>query len=108
MQSNTIEQSCGAEAAVDALAHQQSAAVPTHSKGTKPSNTVPSTSINQPTTLILRTGIDSLYLSYRGEMHDDTAIRLSELKTLAQSDKDSDAALAQFRSGDQLLEVLGH
>ncbi|MBL4571865.1 MAG: hypothetical protein JKY86_02180 [Gammaproteobacteria bacterium] len=77
-------------------------------KGTKPSNTVPPTSINQSSTRILRTGVDSLYLSYQGDMHADAAIRLSELKHLAQSDKGSDAVLAQFKVGDQLLEVLGH
>jgi hypothetical protein len=77
-------------------------------KGTKPSNTVPSTSIKHSTTQLLRTGIDSLYLSYRGEMHDDADIRLTTLKRLAQSEKDSDQALAQIRLGDRLFEVLGH
>lgn len=76
--------------------------------GTKPSNTVPSTSINNSNTRILRTGVDSLYVSYRGEMHDDASVRLNELKRLAQSDRDSDEALAQYKAGDQLLEVLGH
>jgi len=41
-------------------------------------------------------------------MHDDTAIRLSELKRLAQSYKDSNSSLAQFSVGDQLLAVLGN
>jgi hypothetical protein len=77
-------------------------------QGTKPSNTVPPTSINQSNTRILRTGVDGLYLSYQGEMHGDAAIRLSELKQLAQSDKGSDSVLAQFKVGEQLLEVLGH
>lgn len=76
--------------------------------GTKSSNTVPPTSINQTTTKILRTGIDSLYLSYRGQMHEETSAKLSKLKSLAQSDIESRSALAQFKVGDQLLEVLGH
>lgn len=76
--------------------------------GTKSSNTVPPTSINQSNTRILRTGVDSLYLSYHGDMHGDAAIRLAKLKQLAQSEKGSESVLAQFKAGDQLLEVLGH
>lgn len=90
-----------------APAQQEPAALGDDS-GTKPSNTVPPTSINQSNTRILRTGVDSLYLSYQGDMHGDASIRLSELKQLAQSDKGSDAVLAQFKVGGQLLEVLGH
>lgn len=54
-------------------------------KGTSSSNTVPSTCINQYNTKILRNGIDSLYLSYQGELSDEGSIKLSELKKLVQS-----------------------
>jgi hypothetical protein len=109
MPSDKYEHTYGdGEVAVDALAHHQPVDISTNTKGTKPSNTVPPTSINNSNTKILRTGIDSLYLSYQGEMHDDAAIRLAELKRLAQSEQDSNSALAQFKVGDQILEVLGH
>jgi len=91
-----------------AVPAQQERAAHGDDLGTKPSNTVPPTSINQSNTRILRTGVDSLYLSYQGDMHEDASIRLSELKQLAQSNKGSDSVLAQFKVGDQLLEVLGH
>ncbi|MBL4573118.1 MAG: hypothetical protein JKY86_08595 [Gammaproteobacteria bacterium] len=91
-----------------AVPAQQERAAHGDDLGTKPSNTVPSTSINHSTTQILRSGVDSLYLSYRGEMHPAMAIKLTALKRLAQSDQDSKSAIAQLPVGDQILEVLGH
>ncbi len=50
------------------------------SKGTPSSNTVPSNCNNQYKTKILRNGIDSLYLSYQGELSQEGSIKLTELK----------------------------
>lgn len=77
-------------------------------KGTKSSNTVPSTCIKQPHTRLLRTGIDSLYLTYRGELYPDSAIKLRKLKELAQADRDSDQHLAQYPIGKHTFEVGGN
>lgn len=74
-------------------------------KGTQSSNTVPSTCINTYNTQILRTGIDSLYLSYQGELSEESSIRLDELKNLAQSDDPSRQALAQIELHEQLFQV---
>ncbi|MDP3517166.1 MAG: hypothetical protein Q8S94_08360 [Pseudohongiella sp.] len=76
--------------------------------GTESSNTVPSTSIEQPNTKLLRVGIDSLYLTYRGELYHESAIKLRKLKELAQADKDSDQHLAQYPIGDHSFEVGGN
>jgi len=74
-------------------------------KGTQSSNTVPSTCINTYNTQILRTGIDSLYLSYQGDLSEESSIRLDELKKLAQSDDPSRQALAQIELNQQLFQV---
>lgn len=89
-------------------AQQDRSALESTPLGTKSSNTVPSTSITHSATQVLRTGIDSLYLTYRGEMSQETAIRLEELKELARSERGSDISLAQFSAGYQLLEVRGN
>jgi len=73
--------------------------------GTQSSNTVPSTSINGYKTKILRTGIDSLYLSYRGDLLEESSIRLIELKKLAQSNDPNTVSLAQIALNDHIFEV---
>jgi hypothetical protein len=74
-------------------------------EGTRPSNTVPSTSINGYNTKILRTGIDSLYLSYQGDLTQESSIRLTELKKLAQSDDPHTVSLAQIALDNHIFEV---
>ncbi len=74
-------------------------------EGTKSSNTVPSNCINDSNTKILRTGIDSLYLSYQGELFEESSIRLNALKELAQSKNPDKVALAQFPVYDHLFDV---
>ncbi|PHS31147.1 MAG: replication initiation factor [Methylophaga sp.] len=74
-------------------------------KGTQSSNTVPSTSIDSYNTKILRTGIDSLYLSYQGDLIEETAIRLTELKKMAQSPDPRITALAQIDINNHIFEV---
>lgn len=73
-------------------------------KGTQPSNTVPSNDkINK--FKPLRFGIDSLYLSYRGQLVENWDIKLSELKEIAQSDDEAEQALAQVGIGTHIFEV---
>jgi hypothetical protein len=76
-----------------------------NNQGTQSSNTVPSTSINTYNTKILRTGIDSLYLSYQGELSVESSIRLTELKKLAQSNDPSTVSLAQIALNNHIFEV---
>ncbi|WP_341232330.1 hypothetical protein [uncultured Methylophaga sp.] len=76
-----------------------------HCQGTQSSNTVPSNCINTSQTKILRVGIDSLYLSYQGELFEDKSIRLNQLKKLAQSNKETDIPLAQENIKGHLFEV---
>ncbi len=75
------------------------------SMGTQSSNTVPSTSINTYNTKILRTGIDSLYLSYQGDLSEESSIRLTELKKLAQSNDPNTVSLAQIALNNHIFEV---
>lgn len=74
-------------------------------KGTQSSNTVPSTCINKYNTQILRVGIDSLYLSFQGELSEESSIRLTELKKLAQSDFPEQESLAQITINEKLFRV---
>lgn len=75
------------------------------SQGTPSSNTVPSNCINQCNTKILRSGIDSLYLSYQGEFLVESSIKLTELKKLAQSSDPHNVALAQYNKFDHVFDV---
>lgn len=53
----------------------------------------------------LRWGVDSLYLSYTGELFPDVLTRLNALKQLAQSSEDNDKALAQYPIEGHVFEV---
>lgn len=53
----------------------------------------------------LRWGVDSLYLTYTGELFPEVLTRLKALKTLAQSAEDNDIALAQYPIGGHVFEV---
>lgn len=75
------------------------------SKGTPSSNTVPSNSISQCNTKILRSGIDSLYLSYKGDLFVESSIKLTELKKLAQSCDPRNVALAQYKKIGHIFDV---
>ena len=52
----------------------------------------------------LRWGVDSLYLSYPGQLSEAVDTELRELKKLAQS-RDDLAAKAQYKLGDYVFEV---
>jgi hypothetical protein len=73
-------------------------------QGTPSSNTVPSKYNSDP--FILRFGIDSLYLSYQGELSEEGENKLSDLKDLAQSENPKEQDKAQLSIGDHLFEVL--
>ncbi|HSI96510.1 MAG: replication initiation factor [Methylophilaceae bacterium] len=53
----------------------------------------------------LRWGIDSLYLSFPGELFSSQETRIIELKKLAQADHIKDQAFAQLELGGHLFEV---
>jgi len=63
----------------DALHQSESSA-----QGTPPSNTVPYNCNSTEYFKLLRFGVDSLYLSYQGELFPEVKERLTKLKQLAQ------------------------
>ena len=69
-----------------------------------PSNTATNNSINGEVKF-LRWGVDSLYLSYQGELHPEINEQLIQLKRQAQSDRQLDQAKAQIKVGEHLFEV---
>jgi hypothetical protein len=70
--------------------------------GAPPSNTAPDNC--NPGPYLLRWGIDSLYLSYPGQLSDERDAELRSLKALAQG-KPYEAAKAQLALGDHIFEV---
>ena len=69
-------------------------------EGVPPSNRTPSNP-----TRILRCGIDSLFVSFQGELHPPILEELSRLKELAQSDISSEQAKAQITIGEHVFIV---
>ena len=53
----------------------------------------------------LRWGVDSLYVSFTGELHPQQESRLEHLKKLAQSDQPDQQALSQLQIENHLFEV---
>lgn len=74
------------------------------SEGTQSCNTVPSND-NPNLFKPLRFGIDSLYLSYHGQLTQHWDGKLDELKTQAQSEDEAEQAQAQVKIGSHLFEV---
>lgn len=70
-----------------------------------PSNTATNNSNNINLIKFLRFGVDSLYLSYQGEIFESVDEKLSKLKLLARSDNQGQQAKAQYKIGDHLFEV---
>lgn len=103
---NTSEDSRRVEHGRATRGHDQSLA--DCEKGTQSSNTVPPTSINNTPTLLLRSSIDSLYVTYQGDLFPSMSERLSRLKRMAQSKLDSEESLAQITLGKHLFEVKGN
>lgn len=73
-------------------------------KGTSPSNTVPYNS-NSDYFKLLRFGVDSLYLSYNGDLLPEVQERLTKLKQLAQNPEVDQQALAQYAIAGHIFEV---
>lgn len=76
-----------------------------HSVGAAPSNTAPCNSNLGCPTQILRSGIDSLYLSYAGDITEETALRLKTLKDLARCKEPQDKKLAQYEAEGHIFET---
>ena len=74
-------------------------------EGAPPSNTAPPNCISGESTRILRCDVDSLYLSYPGDLAEDWDQKLRALKLLAQSPEAVEAAQAQLAIGEHLFEV---
>lgn len=74
-------------------------------QGAPPSNTAPSNPDSGPPVRILRCGLDSLYLSYPGELSPDKARQLDKLKATAQSDNPASVCNAQIAIADHVFMV---
>ncbi|PSJ18145.1 replication initiation factor [Nitrosomonas supralitoralis] len=74
-------------------------------QGTPPSNTVPY-NCNTDYFKLLRFGIDSLYLSYQGELFPEVKERLTKLKQLAQHPEADQQAQAQYAIAGHIFEVM--
>lgn len=72
-------------------------------KGATPSNTAPHSC--RPVERILRWGVDSLYLSFPGKLHEETEAKLIRLKEKAQSPDPREKAQAQWVVGEHAFEV---
>lgn len=71
-----------------------------------PSNTAINNSNNETGGLkFLRFGVDSLYLSYQGDLYPDVNERLKALKAIAQAETSHEQAMAQYAVGEHLFEV---
>ncbi|MER2514470.1 MAG: replication initiation factor [Nitrosomonas ureae] len=81
----------------------QEAAAPAF-EGAPPSNTAPY-NCNDGYFKALRWGVDSLYLSYPGELSRESDASLKELKLLAQSTEPGEVAKAQLALGNHVFEV---
>lgn len=73
-------------------------------EGAPPSNTAPY-NCNEGYFKALRWGVDSLYLSYPGELSRESDARLKALKELAQSSAPGEIAKAQLPLGSHIFEV---
>lgn len=76
-------------------------------QGASPSNTAPHNSNNKlPDGFkLLRLAVDSLYLSYPGDLHPKVLARLIDLKGKAQSPHLEEQARAQYVAGNHIFEV---
>ena len=69
-----------------------------------PSNTATNNS-NNIEIKFLRWGVDSLYLSYQGNLYEEIDAKLKSLKEVAQSERQYQQAKAQYIIGDHIFEV---
>ena len=78
-----------------------------HSSGAPPSNTAPYNCIDPNLTKILRCSIDSLYLSYSGNLYEKWNKKFQLLKIMAQSEDEMEKSQAQVALGRHLFELMG-
>ena len=76
-------------------------------EGPLPSNRGPSNSKSENFTPLLF-GVDSLYLSFPGDLSVEWEQQLEHLKLLAQSESEKEQAQAQLKIGEHLFEVSDH
>jgi len=74
--------------------------------GAPPSNTAPQNCIWTDDLAILRSGVDTLQLGYRGELLGEAEARLVELKKLAQAENKGEQGFAQWELDGELFSVL--
>jgi len=79
----------------------------TAAEGALPSNRAPSNSNPEKITPLLF-GVDSLYLSFPGDLSEAWERQFEHLKLLAQSESEKEQALAQLKVGEHLFEVSDH
>jgi len=91
-----------ADSAADGDSHGAEARV----RGAPPSNTAPYNCNWTDDYVFLRRGVDTLQLSYRGEMTDEWITRLTELKRLAQSPNRAEKTYAQANIAGRAFSVL--
>lgn len=91
-----------------AAAVEQGQAAIEAGEGAPPTNRAPSTYNPQPTLRILRTAIDSLYLSFQGQIDPGMDLRLAKLKEEAQHQAEVIQAKAQISIGGNTLAVLAN
>lgn len=83
--------------------------LPDTQEGAPPSNTAPSNRIKgSHNSRVLRTGVDSLYLSYAGELKPEVEELLENLKQCAQSNDPLERAEAIYCLADHRFEVKGN
>jgi hypothetical protein len=75
-------------------------------QGASPSNTAPHNSIWTDDVVLLRSGVDTLQLSFRGELFEESEIQLRELKGIAQAESRGEQAYAQWELCGELFSVL--
>lgn len=99
---------CGLECAGNARTTPTRGSGRNESQGALPSNTAPANYTNPDNgTRVLRYGVDSLYLTYRGSLDEKVDARLDQLKHFAQSDAPEDKVQAVYEAGNHAFEVLG-
>jgi len=74
--------------------------------GAPPSNTAPHNCNWTDDVVLLRSGADTLQLSFRGELYEESEIKLRELKELAQMESKGEQAYAQWELEGELFSVL--
>lgn len=83
---------------------REAVAVPSNT-ATNNSNNINNTHNVSSEVKFLKFGVDSLYVSYQGNIHPYIDQQLSELKKQAQADRQGEQAKAQFSIGNHLFEV---